>query len=158
FDTFTPRSHQELLAFYNPYNFRYVKVVGYNNGVTHFGHRYPGKTILSTIQCGRRPRLHGDLVKLDAGTTIRAAAENLRARGKEFHVRPNFSYVSIGTGYFIPMHGSASRFSTVAETIEKVVLYDPARDRFCAASRHDPDFGRYLYNLSADVLLLRLYV
>src|SRR5262249_48340443 len=129
FDTLHPRSTRELLALYNPYNYPHVKIVGYNNGVTHFGHRYPGKTVASTTRCVPAARIHGDLVRLAAGTTIHAGAEALRAVGKEFHVVPNFTYVSVGTAFFVPIHGSASRFSTVGETIEKVVLYDPARDR-----------------------------
>jgi hypothetical protein len=156
FDTLHPRSTRELLSLYNPYNCSHVKIVGYNNGVTHFGHRYPDKTVVSTTRCVRPPRIHGDLVKLDAGTTIHAGAEALRAVGKEFHVVPNFTYVSVGTAFFVPIHGSASRFSTVGETIEKVVLYDPVADRFIAARRSDPDFVQYLYDLRADVLLLRL--
>ena len=34
-------------------NIGHVRVVGYNNGVNHFGHRYPGKTIVSTVRCRR---------------------------------------------------------------------------------------------------------
>ena len=33
----------ELLALYNPYNYRHVKVVGYNNGVNHFGQKFAAK-------------------------------------------------------------------------------------------------------------------
>jgi hypothetical protein len=158
FDTLRPHSVRELLALYNKYNYRYVKIVGYNNGVIHFGQRYPGKTILSTVGCNRVARLRGDLARFDGGVTIRQAMEMLRAQGKELHVVPNYSYVSMGTAYFIPIHGSASKYCTVAETIENVVLYDPFEDRFFAASRPDAAFGHYMYNLSADVLLLQLTV
>src|SRR5262249_10638502 len=41
FTTLHPQSLRELLALYNPLNYQHVKIVGYNNGVTHFGHRYP---------------------------------------------------------------------------------------------------------------------
>jgi hypothetical protein len=158
FDTLRPGSVHELLALYNPYNFRHVKIVGYNNGVTHFGHRYGNRTIVSTVGCHRPVRLRGEVAKLDAGATVHAAATELRARGKEFHVIPNFTYVSAGTTYFVPIHGSASRFSTMAETIEKVLLYDPSANRFVAARRGGAAFERYLFDASADVLLLRLYV
>jgi hypothetical protein len=157
-ETLRPRSVPELLALYNPYNRRHVKVVGYNNGVVHFGQRYPDKTVVSTVGCNRVARLRDHVGKFDAGVTLRQAMDLLGPRGQEFYVLPNYSYVSLGTGYFIPIHGSSSKFSTVAETIEKVVLYDAALDRFVVARRHDPAFGQYLYNLAADVLLLRLYV
>jgi hypothetical protein len=156
FDTLRPNSVRELLALYNKYNYRHVKIVGYNNGVVHFGQRHPGKTILSTVGCNRVARLQGDFARFDGGVTIRQAMEMLRAQGKELHVVPNYSYVSLGTSYFIPIHGSASKYCTVAETIEKVFLYDPVEDRFFLASRPDAAFGRYMYNLSANVLLFQL--
>jgi hypothetical protein len=71
-------------------------------------------------------------------------------------VLPNYSYVTLGTSFFVPIHGSASQCSTIADTIEKVVLYDPVEDRLVVAHRGDPEFAQYLYNLSAHVLLLRL--
>ncbi|HEY7329828.1 MAG TPA: hypothetical protein VH592_19495, partial [Gemmataceae bacterium] len=156
FDTLSPNSVRELLALYNKYNYRYVKIVGYNNGVIHFGQSYPGKTVLSTVGCNRVARLRGDLALFDGGVTIRQAMEMLQAQGKELHVVPNYSYVSLGTSYFIPIHGSASKYCTVAETIENVFLYDPVEDRFIPASRQDAAFGHYIYNLSDDVLLLQL--
>ena len=157
-DTLHPQSVQELLALYNKYSYRSVKIVGYNNGVVHFGHGYPGKTIVSTIRCNRVARVKGNLARFDGGVTIREAMEVLGKEGKELPVIPNYSYVSMGTAYFIPIHGSASSYSTIGETIEKVLLYDPAIDRFLAATRKDVAFGHYMYNLSADVLLLRLTV
>jgi hypothetical protein len=156
FDTLRPNSMRELLSLYNKYNYRHVKIVGYNNGVIHFGHHHPGKTILSTVSCNRVARVQGDLARFDAGSTIRQAMEMLKADGKELHVIPNYTYVSIGTTFFVPIHGSANQYCTVADTIEKVLLYDPVDDQFITGCRQDADFGRYLYNLSADVLLLQL--
>jgi hypothetical protein len=157
-DTLRPRSIKELLELYNPYNYRHVKVVGYNNGVVHFGQQFPGKTVVSTVRCNRLARLAGTVGEFDAGVTIRQATDVLGPRGKELPVLPNYSYVSLGTSFFIPIHGSASTVSTVAETIEKVLLYDPIRDRCVTARRSDPAFAHYLYNLAADVLLLRVWV
>jgi hypothetical protein len=157
-ETLRPGSINELLSLYNPYNRHHVKVVGYNNGVVHFGQRFPGKTVVTTVGCNRRARLRGGVGVFDAGVTVRRATEVLAGGGKELHVLPNYSYVSLGTSYFIPIHGSASKFTTLAETIEKVLLYDPVKDRFLTANREDPAFGHYLYNLAADVLLLRLHV
>jgi hypothetical protein len=155
-ETLRPGSVQELLALYNPYNYRHVKVVGYNNGVVHFGHRHAGKTVVSTVACGRRARVRGDVAEFDAGVTIRRALDVLGPAGRELHVLPNYSYVSLGTSYFVPIHGSSSKFSTIGDTIEKVVLYDPVADRLVTAERQDPAFGAGMYNLAADLLLLRL--
>jgi len=158
FNTLRPGSVKDLLTLYNKYNYRHVKIVGYNNGVIHFGHSYPEKTVVSTIRCNRVARVRGNVARFDGGTTIHHAMEVLRREGKELHVIPNYSYVSMGTSYFIPIHGSASNYSTIGEMIEKVLLYDPVKDRFIAATRKDADFAHYTYNLTADVLLLRLTV
>lgn len=151
-----PKSTAELLALYNPYNARHVKIVGYNNGVVHFGHRYPGRTLVSTLHCGRRARVRGDFAQFDAGVTIRRAQDVLSADGKELQVLPNYSYVSLGTAFFVPIHGSASKYSTVAETIESAILYDPVNDRLFAARAGTADFARHLYNAASPVLVLRL--
>jgi hypothetical protein len=158
FDTLRPRSFPELLALCNRYNYHHVKVVGYNNGVNHFGHRYAGKTIVSTVNCNRVTRVGADLLKADCGVTVRKALDFLSAAGQELYVVPNYSYVCLGTSFFVPIHGSASDFSTIADTIVRVVLYDPARDRIIAASRGERNFGEYVFNLDANVLLLRLYL
>src|SRR5262249_5105415 len=52
---------------------RYVQVVGYNNGVVHFGHRFPGRTIVSTVRLDRVVRTGPDTIKADAGVTVRQA-------------------------------------------------------------------------------------
>ncbi len=155
-DTLRPHSLEELLALVNPYNYRHVKVVGYNNGVVHFGHRYPGRTIVSTVHCNRVGRAGADLLEADCGATIRNARDFLSGTDQELPVVPNYSYVCLGTAFFVPIHGSASDFSTVADTITRVQLYDPVRDRVLTANRDEPDFREYVFNLQADVLLLRL--
>jgi hypothetical protein len=156
FDTLRPGSLRELLALYNPYNHRHVKVVGYNNGVIHFGHRYPGRTVVSTVRCDRLRRAGPDGLKADCGATVRQALDFLAGTGQELYVIPNYSYVCLGTAFFVPIHGSAADFSTVADTITRAVLYDPVADRLIAARRDDPAFRESVYNLKADVLLLRL--
>ncbi len=215
--TLRPASFGELLALYNPYNVPYVKVVGYNNGVNHFGHRYPGRTIVSTVKLNRIRRYAPDLVGADCGTTIRRARDFLSAdrqervtdsvpqidspspgtpgegggegfrpglrgncphpnplpeyweRGEEvrrrnchapdrqdLYVIPNYSYVTLGTAFFVPIHGSAADYSCVADTFTRAVFYDPHADRIIAARREAPEFREHVYNLSSDVLLLRL--
>jgi hypothetical protein len=156
FCTLYPQSMKELLALYNKYNFRHLKIVGYNNGVVHFGQKHPGKTIVSTVQCNNLSRLHGSIATFDAGVTLRHAIDFLMGAGKEFHVLPNYSYVSVGTAYFVPIHGSASEYSTMGQTIDRVLLYDPVDDRFVRATPKDQAFGQFLYNLESDVVLLRL--
>jgi hypothetical protein len=156
FNTLYPRSKKELLALYNKYNHRHVKIVGYNNGVVHFGQKHPGKTIVSTVRCNGLSRLHGSIATFDAGVTLRDAIDSLKIAGKEFHVLPNYSYVSVGTAFFVPIHGSASVYSTMGQTIDRVLLYDPVKERFVRATPNDPPFGQFLYNLNSDVLLLRL--
>jgi acetylornithine/succinyldiaminopimelate/putrescine aminotransferase len=158
FDTLRPKSFSELLALYNRHNYRHVKIVGYNNGIIHFGQRYPGKTVVSTVNCNRVGRVGADVLKADCGVTVRKARDFLSATGQELYVVPNYSYVCLGTSFFIPIHGSAADFSTIADTIVRVVLYDPLRGRIIAASRGDPAFRDSVYNLETDVLLLRLYL
>jgi hypothetical protein len=168
FDTLQPRSFQELLALYNPHNFQYVKVVGYNNGVVHFGHRFPGKTVISTVMCNRvrfhrSPFAGGGLgvrqdrvINADCGTTIRKVMDFLAEAGQELYVLPNYSYVCLGTAFFVPIHGSASDYATVAEIITRVLLYNPVSDRFLRASSDEPAFREHLYNMRSNILLLRV--
>ena len=148
-DTLWPGNLAELLALYNPYNARHVKVVGYNNGVVHFGHQHPGKTVISTVRYNQRARVRGHIGQFDCGVTIRQALDVLADDGKELHVVPNYSYVSLGAAFFVPIHGSASTFCTVGETITKVTLYDPPRTKssvLASARRRSV----ILFNLSAD--------
>jgi FAD/FMN-containing dehydrogenase len=154
--TLRPGGTGELLALYNPYNYRHVKVVGYNNGVVHFGHRYPGRTVVSTVGCNRLTRVGADLLRADCGVTVRQALDYLARSGQELPVVPNYSYVALGTAFFVPIHGSAADYSTVLDTITRVTLYDPATDRRLEATRAEPAFGEHAYDLSAEVLLLDL--
>jgi hypothetical protein len=155
FDTLRPRSLRELVALANPHNRRHVKVVGYNNGVTHFGHRYPGRTIVSTVHCDRLARAGPDAIRADGGVTVRKALDFL-AGAQELYVIPNYSYVCLGTAFFVPIHGSAADFSTIADTITEAVLYDPATDRVTRTARDEPPFREHLYNLKSDVVVLRV--
>jgi hypothetical protein len=158
FDTMWPKSLRELLELVNPYNRRYVQVVGYNNGVRHFGHCYPGRTVLSTVRCNRVVRATADTIKADCGATIRKAMDFLDGSGQELCVIPNYSYVCLGTAFFIPIHGSAADYSTVAATITRVVLYDPDGDRLFAAGRDEPAFRQHVFNGSSNAVVLRLYL
>jgi hypothetical protein len=156
--TLEPRSLHELRSLCHPANARYVKVVGYNHGVNHFGHRHPGRVVVRTAGINR-VRLRGsDRLRADAGATVRRALDALAPAGRTLYVVPNFSYVCLGTAYYVPIHGSAADFSCLAETITKVLLYDPAADRLVAATPDDPAFREHVYNPRSAAVLLRLEV
>jgi hypothetical protein len=158
FKTLWPRSFRELLALYNRHNAEYVKVVGYNNGVSHFGHHYPNRTIVSTIYCDRLSWAGADVIKADCGATVRNARDFLAGSERDLHVIPNYSYVCLGTSFFVPIHGSAADYSCMADTIDKVVLYDPTRDQLIVTTREEPAFQEHVYNQRSNVLLLRMYL
>src|SRR5262249_16931245 len=153
FDSLYPCSAREMMALYNPSNFPHIKVVGYNNGAVHFGQRFPGRTILSTSRCNRLAPCNCHLAKFDGGVTVHQASAALSRAGKELYVLPNYSYVSLGTSFFVPIHGSASECSTMGDSIEKVVLYDPVTDYIFTARRGDTAFQSAIYDLDRHLLL-----
>ena len=155
--TLKPATFRDLRALYSPYNYRQVKIVGYNNGVNHFGHRYPGRTIVSTVNLSRVVRAGAEIIRADCGATVRKARDVVLARGQDLPVIPNYSYVCLGTAFFVPIHGSASDYSCVAETITRAILYDPCDDRLIIADQDSPEFGGFAYDTHSQVLLLRLY-
>jgi hypothetical protein len=155
FDTLRPASNRELLELYNRFSYPHVKVVGYNNGVVHFGQRHPGRTVVSTVGCNRVRRPHRDRLTCDGGATIRRAADVLARAGCEFYVVPNYSYVSVATPFFVPVHGNTSDVSTLGDTIERVLLFDPRADRVFTARRGEPEFDAAAYDLARPLVLLR---
>jgi hypothetical protein len=155
--TLRPRTFRELRALCSPYGYRDVKVVGYNNGVHHFGHRFPLRTVVSTVHLDRVAPHGPDCIRADCGATIRKTRDFLAAQDRDLFVVPNYSYVCLGTAFFVPIHGSASDYSCIAETITRAVLYDPSKGRLIVADRGDPVFGRYVYDAATDVVLIRLY-
>jgi hypothetical protein len=156
FDTLTLGGAAELLTLVNPYNRRHVAIAGYNTGVVHFGWQWPGKTVVKTVGSGHQVRLRRDSVVVDAGVTLKRTAEMLRQAGRELCVTPNYSYISMGTTFFVPVHGSACEVSTLGETINKIWLYDPCFDRLMVLRRDDPRFAEAMYNPSSGLLALRL--
>jgi len=155
--TLEPRSVADLLALYNPWNRRHVVLAGYNTGVDHFGWKFPGRTVVKTTGCAYRVRVResGD-VDVDAGTTIKRVVAELSGVGRQLYVVPNYSYVAMGTAFFVPIHGSGGEVSTLGDTIDKVVLYDPIRDRIVSVRRDDPDFVQTMYAADSGMLALRL--
>jgi hypothetical protein len=153
-----PHSLRELLSLCHRYNIQNVKVVGYNNGVNHFGHRHPGKTVVSTVLCRRTACSGPNIFKADCGTTVRNALDFLAPSHQELYVVPNYSYVCLGTAFFVPIHGSAVDYSTVVDTISRVVFYDPESDRIVSAARDDHAFREHVYNMRSPAVVLRLHV
>jgi hypothetical protein len=156
FSTLNPRSAAELLSLYHPLNQRHVAIAGYNTGVVHFGWSYPGRTVVRTTSSGRLVRAGEHSVTVDAGVLLKRVIGELAQRGKELYAVPNYSYVSLGTTFMVPVHGSGSEVSTLGETIEQVLAYDPASDKIVRLRRGDERFGRCLYNPSTGLLVLRL--
>jgi hypothetical protein len=153
-----PGSLRELLSLCHRGNIDHVKVVGYNNGVAHFGHRHPGKTIVSTVRRCRTAFAGPHTLKADCGVTIRRALDFLADSDQDLYVVPNYSYVCLGTAFFVPIHGSAVDYSTVADTICRVVLYDPDCNQIISATRDDAAFREHVYNQQSRAVLLRLYI
>ncbi|MGD9634051.1 MAG: hypothetical protein AB7I57_01405 [Pirellulales bacterium] len=151
-----PTSVEELLSLYIPLNRAYVALAGYNNGVQHFGWKYPGRTVVKTTGCGKLVRVNDDHLDVDAGVTLKRVITELSNAGRELHVVPNFSYIAMGTTFMVPVHGSASEVTTVGETIERVLLYDLNLDRLLRLRRGDPRFGHYMYRPQSGALVLRL--
>ena len=156
-DMICPQSFAELLALCNRYNIQHVKIVGYNNGVVHFGNRYPGTTVVSTVHCNRIIRVAADVIRADCGATIRQARDFVAPANQELPVIPNYSYVCLGTALFVPIHGSASDFTTVAETITRALFYDPVRELVVFASSDDTAFRDTVYNMGSRLIVLRVW-
>jgi hypothetical protein len=156
--TLEPRSMREIVSLTHQGNIGRVRVVGYNNGVNHFGHRYPGRTVVSTIRCRRVVHAGPGVLKADCGATIRSARDYLGGRSEELFVLPNYSYVSVGTSFIVPIHGSSVDYATVADTACRVVLYDPDTDRIISAERDAGAFRENVYNSRSRAVVLRLYL
>lgn len=151
-----PRDTRELIDCFRGDNSPHVQPAGCNNGVRHFGWRFPDRLVCLTSGCGRRVRMAGGSVIVDAGVTLKRCVDELGRHGHALLVTPNYSYVAMGTAFFVPIHGSGSEVSTLGETIEAALLYDPRRDRIFRVRRGETGFDRYYYNRGAGVLLLRL--
>ena len=156
FDTLEPKSTAELLELYNPLNYQNVALAGYNTGVVHFGWQHPGKTVVKTVGTGRRVRVADRTVQADAGITLKQVNAALREAERELYVLPNYSYISMGTIFFVPVHGSGSEVSTLGDTIEEALLYDPLGDELLRVKRGEPLFGKFMYNTASHALVLRV--
>lgn len=187
FDTLKPRSVREIISLYNRHNCRDVQLAGYNNGVNHFGWKFPEKTVVLTTGLPGKTRLSdasmldletrlrsvvqgekldspsqnnatvsGTHFTVDAGLTLKHCIQELNKVDREFYVVPNYSWISMGTLYFVPVHGSGSHVSTLGDTIEDVLLYDGDTEEFILTRRGETLFRDAMYDTSRHRLLLRL--
>ncbi len=186
-DTLKPRTIREIISLYNRHNCRDIQLAGYNNGVNHFGWKFPNKTVVLTTglpgktqlsnssMLDLQEKLHTSGVKaemnsgaddnvattgthftVDAGLTLKHCIQELNRHEREFYVVPNYSWISMGTLFFVPVHGSGSQVSTLGDTIEDVLLYDGESEQFIFARRGDRLFRDAMYDTSRHRLLLRL--
>ena len=156
FNEIRPTSETELLSLCNQHNRPHVAICGYNNGVNHFGWKHDGKTIVPTVESGDTIKVDGNSVTVDAGVTLKQAITALRVEDREFYVVPNYSYIAMGTVFFVPVHGSGSEVSTLGDTIEWVRLYDPETNTIIEANREDELFRDSMYNMQSPLVLLQL--
>ena len=156
FQSITPKSENELLSLCQQYNQSHIQVCGYNNGVNHFGWKFPNQTVIPTTQSGSILEVDGDHLQVDAGVTLKTAIAALSVVGKQFYVVPNFSYIAMGTAFFVPVHGSGSQVSTLGDTIQWVRLFDPKTGQCAEARRGEPLFDETMYNPGRGLVLLQL--
>lgn len=187
FDTLKPRTVREMISLYNRHNCRDIQLAGYNNGVNHFGWKFPDKTVVLTTGLPGKTQLSnssmldfesrlrasdvsgetnpaadvnsaisGTHFTVDAGLTLKHCIQELNRHDREFYVVPNYSWISMGTLFFVPVHGSGSQVSTMGDTIEDVLLYDGETEAFVFARREDRLFRDAMYDTSRHRLLLSL--
>ena len=158
FRTISPRSQSELLSLCNPENLRHIVICGHNNGINHFGWRFPGRTAIPTTDSGQQIDIQSDSVLVDAGITLKRCADALDEADKQLPVMPNFSYIGVGTAFFVPIHGSGSAVSTLGDAIEWVRMFDCCEQRVVEASRNEPLFRQAMYDRNGDRVLLQLRI
>ncbi len=150
-----PKSNPELLRLYHPWNRQYLQTVGMNIGVRHFGWTFPHRTLVQTTTLPQCNRWSEGRFKVNAGSPLKHCVEFLRTRNEQLLVVPNFTWVSAGTAFFVPIHGSASSVSTLGQSIESVLLFDGDSRRFVRARRGDGLFESLMYRQERLLVLLR---
>jgi hypothetical protein len=154
--TIRPHNRRDLVRLCNRHTRQQIQLAGCNHGVNHFGWKFPGKSVLRTTSVPGRIRVSGEQVTVDAGVTLKAVMERLALENRELPVTPNFSWISMGTCFFVPVHGSGSRMSTLGDAVQRVLLYDWERERVFSAVRGDGLFEDAMYNRHHPWLLLRM--
>ena len=148
-----PTQVAELLELFHSDNRDDVVLAGYNTGMTHFGWKYPRKTILKTVGSGRLIRVGGNFVDVDAGVTLKEAADALRQAQQGILRRPELLLYRNGDDvYGAPFMGRESPFPHSGETIEKIVYYDASDDCIHVARAGDAEFHRTMYHCTGQYL------
>ncbi|MFN8710185.1 MAG: hypothetical protein ACK50J_26225, partial [Planctomyces sp.] len=179
-DTLHPQSVEELRQLCNRHSTDQIQIAGCNNGVRHFGWKFPSKTVVLTTRMPGRAELLDDppgvsfetlsftasvtpnvgkpvrRFRVDAGLTLKYCIDELARSGYEFFVVPNYSYISMGTLFFVPIHGSGSRVSTLGDTIEEVTLWNRCTEQHATARRGDELFRQVMYSPSGHWVVLSL--
>lgn len=180
FEMLKPRTVCELKELCNRHSCEEIQIAGYNNGVNHFGWKFPTKTVVQTIDVKGKAELvelpltaskktdsqFADEVdlgssatgrfKVGAGLTLKSCIVELSRTGHEFFVVPNYSYISMGTLFFVPVHGSGSQVSTLGDTIEEVELWDSLTEQSVILRRGDTLFRDSIYNTTRHLLVVSL--
>jgi hypothetical protein len=151
-----PRSARELLEIYNRWSWPDLQLAGWNNGVVHFGWKFPGRTVVSTAASGRCLRIGRETVTVDGGLPLKQVLLALQAAGRSLPVVPNFSWISMGTAFFVPVHGSGCRISTLGQAVVRALVYDASENRLLRLHRDTSEFRRMMYDRSRPLLLLRM--
>lgn len=179
FETLSPRSVESLLQLCNRHSYDDIQIAGYNNGVNHFGWKFPSKTVVLTTSVEGQTELQrlepetsdsadsskqshslahlatGRLIT-SSGLTLKRCIDELSKSAREFFVIPNYSYISMGTLFFVPVHGSGSRVSTLGDTIEEVDLWNSRTETIVTMRRGDEQFQAAMYNTKAHWVVLKL--
>lgn len=155
-EEFQPETVQELLSLCHRHSRADIQIAGHNNGVHHFGWQFPGKTVIRTTRMNGRIRILQDRIVADAGRTLFDCLNALKSTAREFCVVPNYSFIAMGTLFFVPIHGSGSRVSTMGETIDKVLLFHTESHDFVVAHRGSRVFQDAMYDRNSGWIALRL--
>ncbi len=151
-----PTSHSDLLRLYNPWNRTTLQTVGMNIGVRHFGWIFPGKTLIQTTGIHPAMRRSKGALRVTAGAVLRHCVQFLRGHREQLLVVPNFTWISAGTSFFVPIHGSGSTVSTLGDSVVSVLMFDGQHRRFIRAQRGDGRFEELMYRPDSLLVLLRL--
>lgn len=151
-----PRSARELLEVYNRWSWPDLQLAGWNNGVVHFGWKFPGRTVVSTAASGRCLRIGRETVTVDGGLPLKQVLLTLQAAGRSLPVVPNFSWISMGTAFFVPVHGSGCRISTLGQAVVRALVYDASKNQLLRLHQDTSEFRRMMYDRSRPLLLLRM--
>jgi hypothetical protein len=95
-------------------------------------------------------------VTVDGGLPLKQVLLTLQAAGRSLPVVPNFSWISMGTAFFVPVHGSGCRISTLGQAVVRALVYDASKNQLLRLHQDTSEFRRMMYDRSRPLLLLRM--